>query len=117
MMLVRDDVAQRRRKGLEQFSVTSGRIELMVLEIRINAEKWLLVNMYKQPKVRNNCLTNVLVTLLDQVMYETNNVILFGDLNVNLLELNNCLSEIFSSHGEKTWSAHRHAIKVKLKPL
>ena len=73
--------------------------ELMVLEIRINAEKWLLVNMYKQPKVKNNCLTNVLVTLLDQVMDETNNVILFGDLNVNLLEPNNCLSEVFHLTG------------------
>ena len=51
MMLVRDDIAQRRRQDLDLFSVTSGRIELMVLEIRINAEKWLLVNMYKQPKV------------------------------------------------------------------
>ena len=32
-------------------------------------------------------------------MDETNNVILFGDLNVNLLEPNNCLPEVFHLMG------------------
>ena len=48
--------------------VKSGRIEIIIVEIVINKEKWLLLSMYKQPKVSNNCLQDVLELLIDKVL-------------------------------------------------
>ena len=67
MMFIRDDIAQRRRHDMESVSV---RIEIIIVEIVINKEKWLLLSMYKQPKVSNYCLQDVLELLMDKVMGE-----------------------------------------------
>ena len=57
--------------------------------------------MYKQPKVSNSCLQDVLELLMDKVMGEARNIILFGDLNVNMLNSKNCLEEMFRTIGVK----------------
>ena len=101
MMFIGDDIAQRRRHDIESVSVKSGRIEIIIVEIVINKEKWLLLSMYKQPKVSKSCLQDVLELLMDKVMDEARNIILFGDLNVNMLISKNCLEEMFRTIGVK----------------
>ena len=83
LMLVRDDIPHVRRYDLEKITILSGRIELMVLEIVLKNEKWLLFNMYKQPQVSSRCLVRVIEDVFAQMRQ---NVILFGDLNINMLK-------------------------------
>ena len=99
MMLIRDDLPQQRREDLENVQATSCRIELMVIEIMIYNEKWLMLNLYKQPKVKNSCIIEVLEYLFDKCRQNANNILLFGDLNINMMNPNNCVKPVFDVLG------------------
>ena len=101
MMLIRDDLPQQRRQDLENVQATSGRIELMVIETMIYNEIWLMFNLYKQPKVKNSCIIEVLEYLIDKCRQNANNILLFGDLNINMMNPNNCLKPVFDVLGVK----------------
>ena len=98
LMLIRDDIPHVRRYDLENITILSGRIELMVLEIVLKNEKWLLFNMYKQPQVSNRCLVRVIEDVFAQMRQ---NVILFGDLNINMLKAKNCIQDVLDVAGLK----------------
>ena len=99
LMLIRDDLPQQRRLDLESVQADSGRIELLAIEIIINREKWLMFNMYKQPQVKNNHIIETLESIINQGLNEVKNLMLFGDLNVNMLKPNNSLKAVFDILG------------------
>ena len=95
MMIVRNDMPQRRRQDIElcAFSNENGRIELLCIEIKIKNEQWIIISMYKQPKVKTHQLNTCIDKLMNQYINDIN-VIIIDDTNVNMLKpnlLNDCL--------------------------
>ena len=95
LMLIRDDLPQCRRKDLEAVNAESGRVEILALELVLRKEKWLLLSVYKQPQVKNACIVSVVEGLLDRCCQETRNILMFGDFNVNMANVSNCLHDTF----------------------
>ena len=54
---VRSDIPHTRGNDMEEYIVSTGRIECMVIELILKSEKWLLCSVYKQPKVPIQILT------------------------------------------------------------
>ena len=50
MYVLRSDIPQRKVDLYVISCLNKGRIELQALEITVNDEKWLVINMYKEPK-------------------------------------------------------------------
>ena len=101
LFYIRNDMPQHRRYDIEACGMNNaqGRIEILSVEITINKEKWVYISMYKQPKVGigslMKCIDEVIVIacLNDNV-----NVVLLGDVNVNMLE-SNSLHDCLDIHG------------------
>ena len=49
MTYARGDIVQSRRKDLEIDRAENGRVECLAVEIMLRCEKWIVVNLYKQP--------------------------------------------------------------------
>ena len=73
-------------------------IECIVLEIILNKEKIFLIVLYKPPKVSDLTLISMVSYVIDKCMLESNCIYLVGDLNVNLLNHPNSLSDVFESY-------------------
>ena len=101
LMLVSEDLPQRRRQDLEATQAVSGRVELLVIEIMFRKEKWLLFSVYKQPQVRNSCIRNICDFLVDKGCQETKNLFIFGDFNIDMSCKSNCLNDLFDVLGVK----------------
>ena len=71
----------------------------MAVELILQKEKWIPFSVYKQPRVKNNCLIRVLEFIFDTVNHEAKNIILCGDLNINMMKENNCLAPLFGALG------------------
>ena len=101
MLYVRSDLPQRERTELmfNTQTIQSGRIESVVVEIVINGTKWLLYNVYKQPKVTNSDFKTCMENILSKCMSEKLKFIICGDMNINMLQTNNCLSDLFDIYG------------------
>ena len=82
--------------------MNKGRIELQALEITVNDEKWLVINMYKETKIPDATLVDDLDKLLSTYCSQYTNVVLCGDINVNMLK-NNSISDIIDVHGMKNF--------------
>ena len=101
MAFIRNYITQRRRDDLETLEADSGRIECMAIEIMIKSEKWLLVSVYKQPKVNNCNFKCAIESLFDKLSHERCNYIISGDFNVNILTKANVLEDVFDLYGVK----------------
>ena len=66
--------------------MTKGRIELQALEITVNDEKCLVINMYKEPKTSDATFVDHLDKLLSTYCSQYTNVVLCGDIDVNMLK-------------------------------
>ena len=97
-MLVRDDLPQQRRKDLETLQADDGRIETLAIELSLKGKKWLFLSMYKQPLVKSKSLVEALEWLFNQ---SSKNLIVFGDLNVNMMKQSKCLKNLFEVYGMK----------------
>ena len=98
---VRDDIVQRRMVDMENLHCNSGRIETVIIEITVNCEKWLLCSMYKQPVVKNVDFTSVFEDFITRCYSQYSNIIVMGDLNINMNVGNHCISDVFDIHGIK----------------
>jgi len=80
---------QRRRQDIELcgFNNEGGRIELLCIEIKINNEKWIIISIYKQPKVKTVNLNQCIDQLMNEFVNDVN-VVIIGDTNENLLKPN-----------------------------
>ena len=90
MVYVRNDMIQRRRHDIEKcaFNNCDGRIEILSVEVSINKETWLFISMYKQPKVRTMLLIDCLEAVTNEFALDNCNIVILGDLNVNMLKSN-----------------------------
>ena len=102
LLYIRNDMAQMRRLDIEQaaFQNENGRIEIICVEVTVNKEKWIILSMYKQPKVKTTLLVDCIDQIMSQCVHLDVNFILIGDLNVNMLSPNN-LSDCFDTYGLK----------------
>ena len=66
------------------------RIEVLAVEVTINKEKWLFISMYKQPKVKANNIINCVDNIMNHCINFDCNIVIMGDLNVNMLKRNKC---------------------------
>ena len=94
--------------------MTKGRIELQALEITINTGKWLVINMYKEPKTPD--ASDHLDKLLSTYCSQYTNVVLCGDINVNMLK-NNSISDIVDVHGMKNIVTKPTCFKIETPTL
>ncbi len=65
-------------------NTSTGRIEYLIVEVDLNGEKWLVLSVYKQPKVKDETLIRLLSSLLDRCSKEYRNFIMIGDMNVDV---------------------------------
>ena len=96
MMYIRNDMPQYQRNDLEACSLdsSSGRIEVLAVEVLIRKKRWIFISLYKQPKVKTCQLIICIDNMMTQLSTQDFNVILFGDFNVNMMkhnELTDCL--------------------------
>ena len=75
MTHIRNDFPQRRRYDLEKCETRVGRVELLVVEITLRSEKWIICNMYKQPKTPDDVFIAVYEQLLCDLTTEKANVV------------------------------------------
>ena len=97
---VRSDIPQKKVDLYVIGSMNKGRIELQAIEITVNNEKWLVINIYKEPKTPDATLVDHLDKMLSTYCSQYTNVVLCGDINVNMLK-NNSISDIVDVHGMK----------------
>ena len=90
IMYVRNDMPQSRCNRIEEFAENNehGRIELLAVEITIKGEKWIMVSVYKQPKVHNNTMTQCIDRIMNVCLNSYHNIVLLGDFNVNMANPN-----------------------------
>ncbi len=87
LLYVRNDIKQCRRSDIELFAFNNdkGRIEIIATEITIRNEKWIVLCMYKQPKVTNQTLIVTIDDIMIKLTNEYNcNILIIGDINVNV---------------------------------
>ncbi len=99
MAIVRSDLPQRRRHDLEHYETMSGRIEILIIELMLKKEKWLLCSIYKQPKVKDSEFINILEKLVGSLSINNCNYVLIGDFNINVFNDKHCLQEFFQING------------------
>ena len=102
MMYLRSDMPQNRRTDVEKMSINDrqGRIEILAVEASIKNEKWIFISIYKQPKVKIACLIECLDKVVHAILDESVNIIILGDLNVNMFKENK-LTECLDINGLK----------------
>ena len=99
MAYVRDDITQCRLSHMENIACVSGRIECLIIEIVVKSEKWLFCSMYKQPKVTDNDFKYVFDQFINDINSKYSNVVIVGDLNINMSRQSHCLNDIMNTYG------------------
>ena len=91
MMFVRNDMARRRRRDLEGLAIRNdidGRIELLCVDVSVNKEPWLIISIYKQPKVKLQHITKCIDCIMNTCVEGNVNIVFIGDTNVDMLKRN-----------------------------
>ena len=102
-MYVRSDLPQRRRNDLEPETMytESGRVEVLVMEVILNGEKWFYSSVYKKPTVKSCHFIVVLQSVFDKCLHEQANFIASGDFNTNMLNKGECITDLLYICGLK----------------
>ena len=95
----RGDLPQKRFDMGNVFKVNEGRIEGLAVELNLNGDKWIIVNVYKQPQTPNGIFLNCIDNVLSLCTQAAPNIIICGDLNINVLNTNNCIKDVLDIHG------------------
>ena len=82
LVYVRSDLPSRRVPELE-----TTQVETLTIELIIEKTKWLLISAYKPPSLSDLCFVDEFSTLLDKVFSLSDNVVVLGDLNFDMLEM------------------------------
>ncbi len=95
---IRSDIPQHRMLHLE-FSFNTYHIESMVFELKVKKEIWSLILAYKNPSVANSMFIPKLSSIYDKIISKSKEIILLGDLNIDMLvntnDLQNDLCDIY----------------------
>ena len=60
-------------------------IDFMTLEMAVKSCKWILVYIYKPPRVNDVTFTGFMSKLCEKILIGDNTCVFFGDMNCNLL--------------------------------
>ena len=93
---IRSDIAHFRRKDLENSCLN---YQCVILEVWIQKQKWFFMSIYKPPSVDETFFVNDLMFICDQMLLESDNIVLNGDLNINMLTAGNRLEEFCNLYG------------------
>ena len=91
ILWVRSDIPQERIQGLEITS-NSHHIECVIVKMTVRNERWYLICVYKNPKVPDSVFIMKLRELLDVVSGDANEIILLGDVNIDMLNQNDVMT-------------------------
>ena len=83
MTYVRSDIPNCRRQELEN---NIEGVEMIAVALTIDKEQWIIYCIYSPPSVKIETLISVLSSSLDKAMSISDNILILGDLNVNLLD-------------------------------
>ena len=97
---VRSDIPHFRDTALE-FSVENAHIESLVINMSVRKEQWYLLTTYKNPKVSNELYVEKLSYFYNELLSgsKAKEIVMLGDVNINLLQTPNCLSDMFDVYG------------------
>ena len=91
MLYIKENIPHR---ILKDFTGCQERIDYITLEISTKRGKWALVYMYKPPSVSDTTLSSHMCGLFDQLISSHILLLFFGDMNKNLLLLDNSLNDL-----------------------
>ncbi len=86
-MWIRADLPHNRLSELE-FSSTEHHIETMIFSITIKKEIWYVALCYKNPNVPHNIFMSMITKFYDAAMCNAKEIILLGDMNIDMLKTN-----------------------------
>ena len=94
LVWIRDDLPHRRDTDYE-IPVVDMHVESMVINITVRKEQWYLIVVYKNPNVANNLFVDLLCDVYKNLLSNgtVKEVILLGDLNINMIKTPNIMSE------------------------
>ena len=98
-MWIRSDIPQQCMYHLE-FDQLIHHVESMIFELKINKEIWYIILVYKNPYVSNNILLSKLIKVYECLISKAKEIILLGDLNINMQvednDLTNDLCDLYN---------------------
>ncbi len=89
---IRADIPQQRVYDLE-LDCEQNHIESMIFELKVKKEIWYIIFAYKNPSVSNNVFLDKLKNVYESVISKSKEIILLGDLNIDMLSTENELSD------------------------
>lgn len=93
---IRSDITHFRRT---EFETNDLNYQCIAIEVWLQKEKWFFVSMYKPPSINDTLFLNDVMRIYDRMTLESRNILLCGDLNINMLLENNQLSEFCETSG------------------
>ena len=81
ILYINNDITSRQRSDLEFKD-----IECISVEMCVGKTKWLLMGAYKPPSLKTDIFSTDFQATMDQIYRNYQNVILMGDLNLDLLD-------------------------------
>ena len=98
MFYIRPDIPHRRRLDLEQMTDNHAGLEIIILEVMLNKkERWIYVLGSKPPSIADSVFKNTFDLLCDDVLGESQNIVLLGDYNCDF-RVDNTLHDICNSY-------------------
>ena len=88
---IRSDIPHKRRDDIE-FSCFDPHIESMVFSFTVRKQTWYLIFVYKNPKVAVNTFIEKLISAYNQMVDDGKEIILMGDVNIDMQTENDKLS-------------------------
>ena len=99
MVYIRSDITHCRRYDLD----SNGELEsqYIVIEVWLKKQRWFFVAVYKPPPIKNESFINELSNLSEKMLTESSDILLLGDMNINMLLSNNKLNDFCGIYGFK----------------
>ncbi len=94
----------------------SGRVEVLVVEVILNGEKWFYCIVYKQPTVKSVHFIVFLQSVFDKCLREQANLIASGDFNINMLNEGECIIHLLAVCGLKNIATKQTCHKNREQP-
>ena len=83
MTFIRSDIPSARREELESPS-----IEMTCIEITLSRRKWAIISLYRPQRTSTNAFLSELTDSLDIIINRYDNILILGDLNIDLMDPN-----------------------------
>ena len=83
MTFIRSDIPSARREELESPS-----IEMTCIQITLSRRKWAIISLYRPQRTSTNVFLSELTDSLDVIINRYDNILILGDLNIDLMDPN-----------------------------